>query len=270
MPTFDDFGSRLLSFDACEQLAARVRTFLQCDSHEPLPHISEILNRFGIIPDVRSHDYMGDALASAKLETKDIEVREDLADEIIKDSAVARFTLLHELAHLVDHGKLDVGKLFRKASGNQRLEFLNDDESVEGQADNIADALAMPVGMVLNCSDARELSKFARMPLQRAFTRFNLVHSRFSRKIDQATSLKVVELLAQTAASPPQRQAREQEQKKLRLWLDLPILDGEDPSQVRVCNGFRIHWCEFGRTTMCGWFIENDRVVSFFASRAGS
>jgi hypothetical protein len=270
MTDFEDYGSRHLSFEACEQLAGRVRSFLGCDNLEPLPHISEVLSRFDIVPMPRSHGFMGDALASARLQTKDIDVREDLVDEILKDTRVARFTLLHELAHLIDHGKLDASKLFRKASGNQRLRFLGDDESVEGQADDIADALAMPVDMVLKCGNAKELSELARMPLQRAFTRFNRVRSRFARKISQTASKQLSELRAQSAQTPAQKRALEHEAKRLRLWLNLPSLDREDPSQVRLCEGFRIHWGEFGRTTMCGWFIENDKIVSFFASRAGS
>jgi hypothetical protein len=54
---------------------------------------------------------------------------------------------------------------------------------------------------------------------------------------------------------------------KTDLWAKLPEIAGEFPAHSRLCNGYRIDWREFGKTTQCGWFIENCTIVSFFASR---
>jgi len=266
---FDDYGSRHLSFEACERLAMQIRARIGCSGGEPVPPIAEALNRMGIVPEVRSANYMGDALASAKLATKDIEIREDLIDEILKDSPLARFTLLHEVAHLADHGHLKLSKLFRKSSGNELFRFYTPDESVEGQADSIADAVAMPIDMVNTCANAKELAQTAGMPLSRAFARFNIVRSRFGRRLSSVERATVAELRAQTAATPAERRTREQEAKKLRLWSALPEIDGEDSTVARRCGRYRIFWIEFGRTTDCGWLIEGDEIVSYFALRYG-
>lgn len=54
-----------------------------------------------------------------------------------------------------------------------------------------------------------------------------------------------------------------------KLFYSLPAVEGEDPLLVRQCGKYQIAWNERGRTTECGWFIEDGRVVSFYSIRRG-
>jgi hypothetical protein len=54
---------------------------------------------------------------------------------------------------------------------------------------------------------------------------------------------------------------------KLELWSRLTTIEGEDPIEYRLCGKYRVAWSEFGKTTGCGWFLEEGKIVSFFGSR---
>ena len=97
----------------------------------------------------------------------------------------------------------------------------------------------------------------------------NLVTSRYSRELSAVQRSRVAELHAATAATPAQRRAAEAKALKLRLWASLPVVAGEDPSYSRMCGRYRILWSEFGTMTECGWHVERDEIVSFFATKYG-
>jgi Zn-dependent peptidase ImmA (M78 family) len=208
---------------------------------------------------------MGDARAFALPEDQEIHIGLSLHDEIALDTAEARFDGIHELVHVVFHR--GAPRFFRKSEGNVVYAFLHDHERAEWQADRIARAIFMPPAMVSKCRDVLKLAELAGVPIRQAIERIRELDVNKERKTPVDIELKLAVLKREAAQGTTDFHRYAMQEIRLRLWNELPTIEGEDPANSRRCGDWRILWNEFGKTTECGWFIENGRIYSYFASR---
>lgn len=263
---FSDHHGALLSFDTCEKCAMIIRTRLGLDESQPIPAVSGALVELGFECVVRSAEAMAGQDAFAIPAKQEIHFRQDIFERVLEDEEGARFIGLHEAAHgLVHDGET---RYFKLSDGNVLLPFVSDDDSIETQADRIARAALMPMKMVEQCSNSRELAILARVPLAEAVKRLRDIFSRSSRVVPAVVSAGISQLRTDTAASNAARSKALAEETKLRLWNALPFVDREDPTYNRKCEGYWVRWDEFGKSTQCGWFIEGNEVKSWFAFRS--
>jgi hypothetical protein len=262
---FEDFGAHFRSLEQCEQIADRLRLLIGCNPGEPIGPIMAALDRLGFEIIFSQYAQMGDARAFARPHVRELVFREDLVQELLDDTPAARFDALHEAVH----GSIHTGqsRFFRMAEGNELFPFLRKEESVEEQADRIARAALMPREMLDRLRQSRELSDYARAPLREAATRIKEVASISARSAPKDVSRSIHRLAVAARPSAINKNVAEAEKKKRRLWNGLPIIPQEDPSEYRQCGRYRIAWSEFGKTTECGWFVDQGRIISFFARR---
>ena len=262
MTNFEDYGSRHLSFEACEFLAQQIRNRMGCGFDEPVGPISEVLALWNIVPVIRSADEMGDARAYAEPATNDIFVREEMTIEIIEDTPRARHTIVHEIVHLVDHRHVE--RMYRKASGNELMKFYSLEESVEGQADSIADAVTMPEEMVRKFPAPRDLADHARVPLERAFVRMNLVKSRSPRTTPPQISAAIAkqkELAREGAGFRRVKTTLNPETEARLLWELAETTDGPSDEFRCIDRRYTIRWSRLDMMKPAGWRVFDGRIV---------
>ena len=108
-----------------------------------------------------------------------IVVRRDVYDRAKKDNGRDRFTLAHELGHLVLHS----GDVFpRAAMENQRNKLIPAKESTEGQAHRFGACLLMPRVVVNRHPDAKVLARVCKVSVQAAQFRLNDVERQRQRE----------------------------------------------------------------------------------------
>jgi hypothetical protein len=202
----------------------------------------------------RPDESMGRAYAYAKSADQEIVARQSIVEQAIDDEPLARYVLLHELQHIIFHPG---PRKFRIATGNEELRFLAKETSAEWQADYITRAMFMPPEMVHASATPRDLAAIARVPLTEALARFRAVRGNHITKFDGDS--------VANDASPLSKSQSALEALKRRLWAKLPTIPGEQPAQSRRCGIFRISWSEYGRTTQCGWFLDQGKIVAFFS-----
>jgi Zn-dependent peptidase ImmA (M78 family) len=216
---------------------------------------------------VRTDDAMEEDNAFALPDKQEVHVRQSFVSDALQDSPEARFLGVHELMHVVFHR--GAPRFFRKNAGNVIYAFLHDKEkTAEWQADRIARAILMPPTMVASCKDALQLSQLAGVPLKEAARRTEELAERNRRSTPNDIAVRIATLASDASEGTPQFGRQKAELLKLQLWSALPTVDGEDKSTVRKCGAYQIFWNEFGKTTQCGWFIENGRIMSYFAMRS--
>jgi len=269
---FDDYEVRFLSADQCEQAAATLRRQMGLGEDDPLPPIMEVFQRarqnipgmgeLEILP--RADEFMGRADAFAKHAQCEIVAKQSICEAAIDDEPKARAILVHELAHLIFHPG---PRKFRIATGNKSEGYIGPTNSAEWQADRIMRAILMPSGMAATCKSSYHLSRLARVPLDEAATRIRELKEGQPRVPTPAIELQLAQLRLQSTPRDggTQRAKLEADALKLALWSKLPTIDGEPPRENRNCGGYRIRWSEFGKTTECGWYVEGDKIASYFA-----
>lgn len=260
-----DYHGRFLSFDACEQAASIIRDRLGLDDIQGVPSISSVLFMLGFECVVRSEDSMSGQEAFAIPEEKEIHFRQDVFERVLDDQDDARFVGLHEVAHgLVHEGPQ---RYFKMTDGNVLLPFASEDESTETHADRIARAVLMPKKMVEQCNGVLDLAKRARVPVKEASARLHDLLSRSIRALPSSAAEAIDQFRVASAKGSAAQTKAKAEHLKAQLWRALPMIEGEDPSFNRACEGYWIRWDQFGKMTECGWFIEGDAARSWFASR---
>jgi Zn-dependent peptidase ImmA (M78 family) len=271
---FDDYGQKRRNAEECERAGSVLRTALGGGADDRMPSLIEMFqNARKNVPEansldivIRSDEAMGDDRAFAVPDEQDIYVGLAFHDEISRDSPEARFDGIHELMHIVFHR--GAPRFFRKAGGNVLYAFLHDQhEQAEWQADRITRAVFMPAAMVASCDNALQLSKAAGVPLRQAVERIKELAKREPRATPDDILIKLAELARDGSASSAELRRRQAELLKMQLWSELPAVEGEDKATVRKCGSYQIFWNEFGKTTQCGWFIENGHIVSHFSLR---
>lgn len=268
---FEDTGATQRNAEDCERIAQVLRPLLGCGEGERVPPISAALNLGRAnIPQlkelelvVRSDYSMGRAHAAAVPDTLEIEIRESDVDAIMVDAPKMRFAILHELTHVLLH--TGQGKFFRVAEGNVVHSFLgHDNDRAEWQADRVARAILMPREMVSRAANAHELAQLSGSPLREAIARIKDLTPPKGHTTPQSVVNAISKLKLNAATTPAERAKLEAEDRKLELWSSLPAVAGEDKCEVRLCGKYQIRWSEFGRTTGCGWFIENERIHAHY------
>ncbi|WP_019594108.1 ImmA/IrrE family metallo-endopeptidase [Thioalkalivibrio sp. ALM2T] len=102
------------------------------------------LEKADISFDVVSRDAMGPDEARAWPDEHHLEIREDVYDNLHQDDPRSRFTIAHEIGHLVLHPGLSLAR--GKAPATHR-HF----EDSEWQADTFAAEFLMPVAIIQQC-----------------------------------------------------------------------------------------------------------------------
>lgn len=107
----------------------------------PIVPLYDLLHELvdGASYDVRDHDEMGDNFGLTLLQKKEILIRSDVFEAACRGDGFGRFTMCHELGHLLLHD----GVVLQRSYGESPIYT-----SSEWQADMFAGALLMPVSMV--------------------------------------------------------------------------------------------------------------------------
>ncbi len=267
----EDTGATPRSADECERIGAYLRRTAGCDNEDRLPAILIVLDRArenvpelsGLLLTVRPAPMMETKRGTANPDDREIEISEEDLDGVVADEPEIRFTLAHELVHVLLH--TGQGKFFRMTDGNIVYPFLReDDRRAEWQADRIARAMLMPPAMVARAKSARELASMSGSPLAQAFARIQELTAHQGKATPKSVLGELSKFRLSTASSPNEILKLQAESEKLRLWNNLPKVQGEQPQQVRMCGKYQIFWKEFGQMTGCGWFIEDSQIHAYY------
>ena len=274
MADYEDFGAIRRNAEDCEQAAEQLRMALNVGPNDRLPPVMELFERARqSLPEAKELDLVVldekaglNGAAVAYPERREIHIDMNFVDRALVDDVDARFVGAHELMHVIFHR--GAPKYFKKPGGNVLVPFLRDKhETAEWQADRIARALLMPRSFAQMFTNAYELAKAAGAPLIEAEKRMiELLPSR-ARKTPNSVARLIADLNLKTQKGVLAERKAQAASLKLDLWNALPVPPCEDSEAVRICGKYQIHWNEFGKTTGCGWFIENGAIVSFFATQ---
>lgn len=100
-------------------------------------------------------------------------IRTDVYEGACKDNGRDRFTIMHEIAHLLLHRNIPASYARTTSEGHPCY------MDAEWQADTLAAEILMPVDIVLDCSCAQELSYRCGVSLQAAEIRMKKIHKEF-------------------------------------------------------------------------------------------
>lgn len=261
-----------MSEEACEKSGATLRIALGVDKGRLPPIMNVLASARRNLPEatdfelvVRPDELMGEADAYAKFDDREIFVKPSILEAALDDDDVARDILLHELIHLILHRG---PKKFRIANGNQTPAFIDKHNSAEWQADRIARALFMPPEMVDEATSPADLARRAGVPLKNALSRIADLQEGQAKVIPLDLQRKFFDReLGSRNSNFFTNRTPQANDEILEQWNKLPVLDGEDPREFRRCSKWRVAWNEFERTTECGWFIDDGRIVSYFEMR---
>lgn len=135
-----------------ENVAMDVRRATETDqeSYFPIVALYDILHQLvpGASYDVRPMEEMGDNHGLTLLRRKEIRIREDVFEGACRGEGFGRFTMCHELGHLLLHD----GVTLQRAASNPPI-FM----SSEWQGDMFAGAVLMPANLVRLDATPREL-----------------------------------------------------------------------------------------------------------------
>lgn len=259
---YEDGGMPWLGEQDCEASATTLRRLIGVGTG-PLPHVLEVLERarknipeaedLAVLP--RPDELMGRAHAYAKSAEREIVARQSIVEGAIDDEPLSRYVLVHELQHIIFHKG---ARRFRVAGGNEKIKFIAYQTSAEWQADYLARAMFMPQEMVKEVLSAAALATLARVPLVEALARFRDVRGHHISVFNPDTLPAISSRHAPTC---------DFDALKLRLWNALPTIPGEDPSKSRLSGIFHVRWSEYGRTSQCGWNLEQGKIIAFFSRR---
>lgn len=102
-----------------------------------------------------------------------IYIREDVYDGACNGNGRDRFTVMHEIAHLILHR--NIPQSYARTTSEGHPCYMD----AEWQADTFAAEILMPVDLTLNCSSVQELSFRCGVSLQAAETRMKKIHKEF-------------------------------------------------------------------------------------------
>lgn len=270
----EDYDVPWMSEEACEKSAATLRKVLRVGKGRLPPIMNVLESARRNVPEAKdfelvvlADELMGRVDAYAKFDNREIFVKQSIFEAALDDNDATRDVLLHELIHLIFHRG---PRKFRIANGNQTPAFIDKHNSAEWQADRITRALLMPPEMVDGAASPLDLARTAGVPLKNALSRIADLQAGQSKVIpfdlQRELAARNASTLQPTCFENATRRAEEQ---KLKLWNNLPAIDGEDPSETRMCGKYWLTWNEFERTTGCGWFLDGGRIVSSFDMKHG-
>lgn len=274
MDDFEDFGAKRRNAEDCERAAEQLRQALNIAPDVRLPAVMELFHLARqSLPEAKNLDLVVledranlNGAAVAYPDRCEIHVDLDFVQRAFADDAYARFFGAHELMHIVFHR--GAPKYFKKPGGNILVPFLHDKhERAEWQADRIARALLMPRQLVQIFGNAYDLAIGAGAPLAEAHNRLFELQPPHSRKTPKTVARLIANLNRHAVKGTLAESRVHAESLKSELWDALPLVSGEDPEAVRKCGKYQISWKDFGKTTGCGWYIDNGVIISFFATQ---
>lgn len=145
------------STNAIESIANQVRAILQeydlveHDAIDAIGVLEKLFPMLGYNFRILPIEKMGDYEAYVIPDDGMIAVREDVYDSLQEDNGRARFTIMHELGHVVCKHH---ATLHRNGDGNHKIY-----EDSEWQANNFAAMILMPTEICLSVKSADELSR---------------------------------------------------------------------------------------------------------------
>lgn len=126
-----------------ENVAMSIRRATETDrnSYFPIVALYDVLHRLvpGASYDVRTVEEMGDNHGLTLLRRKEIRIREDVFEAACRGDGFGRFTMSHELGHLLLHD----GVTLQRAAGQAPIYM-----SSEWQGDMFAGAVLMPSNLI--------------------------------------------------------------------------------------------------------------------------
>lgn len=266
----EDFGVKFRSFEQCEQAASQLRIGMGCVGDERIPHISAALSQMDLDVIVGSEMQMRRASAFAKPDVKEIYFREDVFADYLDDKPSARFTALHELAHVSVHkGQVGQGRFFKMTNGNVLLPFLSDDEGMEEQADRIARAALMPKTMVAKHGAPLALAEAAGAPMKEAIKRIHELTIRRAGVVTDGIKSRIAQITIKSGLNRNLKSVLSIEQRAKLAW-ELAAPAPKDPSsEYRIINNkWTIRWSRFQQSVPGGWRLDGDKIIAWDDERS--
>ena len=267
----EDFGVKSRSFEQCEQAASQLRIGLGCVGDERIPDISSALSQLDLDVIVRTEMQMGEASAFARPDEREIHIREDMFGDYLDDKPNARFTALHELAHVSVHkGQFGQSRFFKMTNGNILLPFLSDDEGMEEQADRIARAALMPKAMVATHATPLNLAKAAGAPIAEAIKRIRELNVRKAGHLTNDIKSGIAQLAASASGiNRNKKSVLSIDQRAKLAWTIAATAGKESPDEYRAIDGkWVIRWSRFQQSVPGGWRLEADNIIAWEDERS--
>lgn len=134
------------------------------------------LSGAGYVYDIVSGDEMGDDEAQAFPDSGVIRIREDIYDALIHQDRRARFTIAHEIGHLVLHQGIPLRWVGAPQNNVSRTHAFFEDS--EWQADTFAAEFLMPVELIQKyCTKAVEIAEVFGVSLDAALIRLSALRA---------------------------------------------------------------------------------------------
>lgn len=117
-------------------------------------------------------EYMGSEHGLTEPDQRIVLIREDVYVGACEGRGRDRFTMAHELGHLILHSGKYLARMDPRAMRNPQHEKYEDSE---WQANTFASELLMPVRIVQSCKDTHELARRCQVTLDAANVRFRIL-----------------------------------------------------------------------------------------------
>lgn len=193
-----------------------------------------------------SVEKMGADRARAYPHLKTIVARPRLYQDAKRGESAALMDIAHEFSHCV----INDGHLAKplKAAGNASLTWIDERESEENIAWQLARAIMMPRAYVRDCDSAGAIAERFNVPIEHA--KLRLAELRFERR----KGLQSVQNLARPILTAAEEQA----------WRRAAISGDHDPEWYRLSNGHRLVALAGCRTPEhpLSWSLYNGRIYA--------
>jgi len=277
---FDDYHVAFRPDQMIENLVDKCRFEAGItDSNMPILEMFKLLikNCFGeqAIPINSCADFdMGNKFGYAQFDPPRIYLRESLLADAESNVPLARFAVLHELAHIMlDHRGVGEPKALTE-TGPRSVPYITPENSAEHQADLFARAMLLPRNE-MKLLTLPEIGLRYLVPYRVAQERFREINPELSRKTP--THIKEYLLSVKKTKSRPTLKlvkpkpqiivvANPLDAAAEKAWNEALVIDDEDPDVVRKTRGgteYRICKIDFGNATSEeGWIVEHGRAIA--------
>jgi Zn-dependent peptidase ImmA (M78 family) len=208
--------------------------------------ILNVLNSAGIALVEWSLEKMGDDKARAYPQIRTVVARPDLMRGLKRSCPSDLMAMAHEFGHCVINDGPNAKPL--KISGNAKLPWIDDRESEEGLAWQLARAIMMPRAFVTDRDSAEGIATRFQVPLEQATIR--LAELRFERRKGLQHPSEIERPILPACAE--------------RAWRYAAISEGHDAEWYRLTTGnYLVALVGYGRPKhKLGWFLQKGRIYA--------
>ncbi len=209
-------------------------------------NILNVLKTAGIELVEWSFEKMGSDQARAYPQVKTVAVRPDLMRQVKRGSPQGLISIAHEFGHCVINDGPNAKPL--KFGGNAKFAWINESESEENLAWQLARALMMPRTFISDSDNAQAIASRFEVPLDQAVIR--LAELRLERRKGLQTNVEISNPLLPEYAE--------------KAWRKAAIAEELDPERYRLSTGGHLIAKDGFKLQKhkLGWFLDNGRVYA--------